>query len=77
MSAPSTRGAGGDPRKRQKGTEQPREGEKRGGSSWKDREGREGERGGEQLRASAAGLWSGFVIYRILIAGNRLQLETL
>lgn len=77
MSAPSTRGEGGDPRKRQKETEQSREGEKRGGSSWKDRERREGERGEEQLRASAAGLWSGFIIYRILIAGNRLQLETL
>ena len=76
MSAPSTKGEGGDPRKKQKKTKQSREGEERGGSSWKDRERRE-ERGEEQLRNSVAGLWSRFFIYRILIVGNRLQLETL
>ena len=54
-----------------------REGGEQGGSSWKDGERREEERGQEELRASGAGLRSGFIIYRILIAGNRLPLETL
>lgn len=76
MSEPTTKGEGGG-RKKQKKTEQSREGEEQGGSSWKDRERREEERGQEELRASGAGLQSRFIIYRILIAGNRLQLETL
>lgn len=44
-------------------------------SSWKDRALRRGRGEREEaLRASAAWLLSGFIIYRILIARNRLQL---
>lgn len=56
MNAPSTKGEGGDPRKKQKKTEQSREGEERRGSSWKDRERREEEErpgGAEGLRSWA------------------------
>lgn len=48
--------------------------EQRRGRCWKDRVGEGGE---EELKASAARLLSRFIIYRTLIAGNRLQLETL
>lgn len=74
---PAPRVKGGTPersRRKQSNQEKGRSGEEVAGKT--ENAGRR-RRGQEELRASGAGLQSGFIIYRILIAGNRLQLETL